>query len=171
MLKYIYNKKKNRYSHICLPKRKAVKWEALLAPGHLFEFSHAKITEIKPESCQVAVHNKEELNSKGKSVMNKRKGRNREPGRCQRSGFSAMRPLSGAPKSPAKLVTTLTNAFCECILCSWQKPGRDWLSILKRTGWENRERGGGDDPENRSHTFTPKESADSWGNFGLLPGK
>lgn len=43
-----------------------------MAPGHLFEFSHAKITEIKAEGCQVAPHNKEELNSKGKSVMNKR---------------------------------------------------------------------------------------------------
>lgn len=138
-----------------------------------FEFSHAKITEIKAEGCQVALHNKERRTEfqGGNLWWIKRKGRNKEAGRCQKLGFSAMWPLSGAPKSPAKLITTFTNAFCECFLCSWWKPGRDWLSILKLTGWENRGKGGRDDPENRSQTFISKESAESWGNFGLLQGK
>lgn len=37
-------------------------------------------------------------------MRNKRRGRSKEPG-------DARGPGSGVPKSPAKLITTLTNAF------------------------------------------------------------
>lgn len=129
MLKYIYKKKKSLYNHTCLLRRKTpFTWKALWLLITFWVQPCKKITEIKAEGCQVALHSNDRWTGILREVCEEQKKKG--PGRWRRSGFSAMWALSGTLKSFAKMVT-LTNALCGCILCSWWHSGRDWVSVMR----------------------------------------
>lgn len=125
-------KEESLYNHICLLNRKApVKWKALLAANPLLGFSHAK-REIKAKGfyCQVALRSNERWTGLLREICEEEQKGMELGVRKMSEVWVFCYTVTPFWDFPNISKDDDIKALCGYVLCSWWKPGGDWVSIM-----------------------------------------